>query len=71
MECAALFTVARLGGLRAGAVLGVVGNLASNEHAYTDVKHEPLAHSYKQKAEEAIEHAIEVAIGAVKYLKGD
>jgi hypothetical protein len=46
------------------------GNLASNEHAYTTVKHEPLAHSSKQKADEAIKHTIEVAISALKSVKG-
>ncbi len=66
MECSALFTVARLRGLRAGAVLGVVGNLVTNEHAYKDAKRDPLARIYKTKAEEATENAIKVAVGAVK-----
>ena len=69
MECSAIFTVARLRGLWAGAVLGVVGNLATDEHAYNDEKWEPLARLYKIKAEEAIEKAITVAVSAVKYLE--
>ena len=68
MECSAVFTVARLRGLKAGAVLGVVGNIATGEHAYKDPEKEPLAHEYKKKAEEAIENAIKVAVGSVKYL---
>jgi uridine phosphorylase len=71
MECSAIFTVARVRGLRAGAVLGVVGNLIKNEHAFKDVKREPLARRYKKKAEEATENAIKVAVGAVKYLEDD
>ncbi|HUV02801.1 MAG TPA: hypothetical protein VMW67_05080 [Desulfobacteria bacterium] len=59
---------AELRGLRAGAVLGVVGNLANDEHAYNDEKQEPLAPAYKKKALEAVENAITVAVGAVKYL---
>lgn len=69
MECAAVFTVARLRGLKAGAVLGVVGNIATDEHVYKDPEKEPLAHEYKKKAEEATENAIKVAVGGVKYLQ--
>ncbi|MDI6885233.1 MAG: nucleoside phosphorylase [archaeon] len=69
MECSAIFTVARLRGLHAGAILGVVGNLAKNEHAYRDTKQG--SHTYKEKAKEAIKNAIHVAVGAVKYLGED
>ncbi len=67
-ECSAIFTVAGLRGLRAGAVLGVVGNVARDEHAYKDETLEPLARTYKKKAEEAKENEIAVAVGAVNYL---
>jgi uridine phosphorylase len=69
MECAAVFTVARLRGLKAGAVLGVVGNLIKNEHAYKDPKEDPRAGEYKDNAQEAIKSAIKVAVGAVKYVQ--
>ena len=61
MECAAVFTVARLRGLRAGAVLGVVGNIVTKRHVYGDK-------DYENKAKMAVENAIKVAVGAVKYL---
>jgi uridine phosphorylase len=68
MECSAVFTVARLRGLYVDAVLGVVGNLALGKHAYNDVKHG--SHRYKEKADEAVKkNAIQVALGAMKYLK--
>ncbi|MDI6810395.1 MAG: hypothetical protein QMD80_01725 [archaeon] len=67
MECSAVFTVARLRGLHAGAVLGVVGNIAKNEHGYKDTKQG--SHRYKEKADEAVKNVIKVALGAVKYLK--
>lgn len=69
MECSVIFTVAELRGLQAGAVLGVVGNLAKDEHGYKDEKHEPLAHKYKKQAEKAVENAITVALNSIKYLE--
>ena len=68
MECAAIFTVAKIRELKAGAVLGVVGNIVKDEHAYKDPEKEPLAYEYKKKAEEAIDNAIKVAIDAVKHI---
>ena len=61
MECSAVFTIARLRGLKAGAVLGVVGNIVTKEHIYKSKK-------YETKAKEAEKNAIEVVVGAVKYL---
>ena len=64
MECAAVFTVAKLRGLKAGAVLGVVGNIVTEKHVYGDKK-------YENKANTAVENAIWVAVGAVKYINSE
>jgi uridine phosphorylase len=64
MECATVFTVAKLRGLKAGAVLGVVGNIVTGKHVYGDKK-------YENKANMAVETAIRVAVGAVKYINSD
>jgi uridine phosphorylase len=61
MECAAVFTVAKLRGLKAGAVLGVIGNIVTEQHVYGDK-------AYETKANQAVENAIRVAVGAVKYI---
>ena len=63
MECAAVLTVARLRRLRAGAVLGVVGNIVRGEHGYEDPQ------KCRSIIEEAEENTIKVAIGAVKYMQ--
>jgi uridine phosphorylase len=60
MECSAIFTISRLKGLQAGAVLAVTGNLITGKHSYQG--DEP------DIAEKAIANAIKVAVGAVKYL---
>jgi len=62
MECSSIFTVARLRSKRAGAVLGVVGNLATEEHSYRG------GEETRRKADLAKENAIRVAVKAVKYL---
>lgn len=61
MECAAVFTVAKIRELKAGAVLGVVGNIVTDKHVYKSKE-------YEEKAKEAIVNAIKVAVGTVKYL---
>jgi uridine phosphorylase len=61
MECAAVFTVAKLRGLKAGAVLDVIGNIVTEQHVYGDK-------AYETKANQAVENAIRVAVGAVKYI---
>lgn len=61
MECAAVFTVAKLRGLKAGAVLAVVGNIVTEKHVYGDKE-------YEIKANMAVENAIKVAVDAVKYI---
>jgi uridine phosphorylase len=60
MECSAIFTIARLRGLEAGAVLAVTGNLITGKHSYQG---DELA-----LAEKAILNAIKVALRAIKYL---
>ena len=52
---------AKLRGLKAGAVLGVVGNIVTEKQVYGDKK-------YENKANMAVENAIRVAVGAVKYI---
>ncbi len=61
MECAAVFTVAKLRGLKAGAVLAVVRNIATEKHVYGDKE-------YEIKASKAVENAIKVAVDGVKYI---
>jgi len=42
-------------------------DIATGEHAYKSPKEDPCAKRDKDKAEKAVENAIRVAIGAVKY----
>ncbi len=60
MECSAIFTIARLRKLQAGAVLAVTGNLITGKHSY--------AGDEQDAAEKAIANAIKVALKAIKYL---
>lgn len=60
MECSSIFTISKLRGLRAGAVLAVTGNLITGKHSY--------AGDELNMAEKAIAKAIKVALKAVKYI---
>jgi len=67
MECSAIFTVAGLKGLRAGAILAVDGNLA---RGIKKGEFEPGEKSGEldERVQDAIEQEIKIAIEAVKFL---
>jgi len=67
MECSAIFTIARLKGLRAGAILAVDGNLAKGTKK---CEFEPgeKAGELDERVHRAIEDEIKIAIEAVKIL---
>jgi len=67
MECSAIFTIAGLKGLRAGAILAVDGNLATG---IKKGEFEPGEKSGEldERVQDAIEQEIKIAIEAVKFL---